>query len=94
MAAASRRPIRSIRDAGCSSRMRVQGVRKPGASCPSARAPCVCPGRQLVLLLTSALLARLLRDNAFTLESHRLSPEQPLPGTLNHFALQFRVSSL
>ena len=61
---------------------------------PFSEGPVRCPGRQLVLLLTSALLARLLRDNAFTLESHRLSPEQPLPGTLNHFALQFRVSSL
>lgn len=59
---------------------------------PFSDGPVRCPGRQLVLLLTSALLARLLQDNTFTLESHRLSPDRPLPGTLNHFALRFRVS--
>ena len=59
---------------------------------PFSDGPARCPGRQLVLLLTSALLARLLQENTFTLESHRLSPDRPLPGTLNHFALRFRVS--
>ena len=59
---------------------------------PFSDGPARCPGRQLVLLLTSALLARLLQDNTFTLESHRLSPGRPLPGTLNHFALRFSIS--
>ncbi|MDP9987964.1 cytochrome P450 [Arthrobacter oryzae] len=58
---------------------------------PFSDGPVRCPGHQLVLL-TSALLARLLQDSTFTLESHRLSPDRPLPGTLNHFGLRFRVS--
>ncbi|MDQ0824468.1 cytochrome P450 [Arthrobacter sp. B2I5] len=61
---------------------------------PFSDGPARCPGRQLVLLMTSALLARLLRKNTFALESARLSPDRPLPGTLNHFALRFRVSPL
>ena len=59
---------------------------------PFSDGPARCPGRQLVLLMTSALLARLLREDTFALESARLSPDRPLPGTLNHFALRFRVS--
>ena len=59
---------------------------------PFSDGPARCPGRQLVLLMTSALLARLLRENTFALESAWLSPDRPLPGTLNHFALRFRVS--
>ena len=68
------------------------GVPEDWGVVPFSDGPVRCPGRQLVLLLTSALLARLLQDNTFTLESHRLSPDRPLPGTLDHFALRFSVS--
>ncbi|MDT0168204.1 cytochrome P450 [Pseudarthrobacter sp. BRE9] len=61
---------------------------------PFSDGPARCPGRQLVLLMSSALLARLLRDHTFALESARLSPDRPLPGTLSHFPLRFRVSPL
>jgi cytochrome P450 len=57
---------------------------------PFSAGPASCPGRHLVLLSTSALLARLLRDTDFTLQdSDRLSPDRPLPGTLNNFSLRF-----
>ncbi|GAB5077368.1 cytochrome P450 [Arthrobacter sp. AD-310] len=57
---------------------------------PFSAGPVSCPGRQLVLLCTSALLASLLRENGFTLQdAARLSPDRPLPGTLNAFSLRF-----
>lgn len=57
---------------------------------PFSAGPVRCPGRHLVLLCTSALLARLLRDTDYTLQdADRLSPDRPLPGTLNNFSLRF-----
>ena len=59
---------------------------------PFSAGPARCPGRHLVLLLTSALLSRLLQEHSFTLQDGgRLTPERPLPGTLNNFALRFSV---
>lgn len=56
---------------------------------PFSAGPVSCPGRQLVLLCTSALLASLLRESNFTLQdTARLSPDRPLPGTLNAFSLR------
>lgn len=53
----------------------------------------VCPARHLVLLVTSAMLAALMERRRFELlGSDRLHPAKPLPGTLNHFTLRFRVS--
>lgn len=57
---------------------------------PFSAGPASCPGRHLVLLCTSVLLARLLQDTEFTLQdAGRLSPDRPLPGTLNNFSLRF-----
>jgi cytochrome P450 len=57
---------------------------------PFSAGPVSCPGRQLALLLTSALLSNLMKDTTFTVHGARgLSPDQPLPGTLNHFPLRF-----
>ncbi|WP_411374174.1 cytochrome P450 [Arthrobacter sp. MPF02] len=57
---------------------------------PFSAGPASCPGRHLVLLCTSALLSNLLRGADFTLQdAGRLSPERPLPGTLNNFSLRF-----
>lgn len=57
---------------------------------PFSAGPVRCPGRHLVLLCTSVLLARLLQGTDFTLQdAHRVSPDRPLPGTLNNFSLRF-----
>jgi cytochrome P450 len=59
---------------------------------PFSGGPGICPGRHLVLLLTSAMLAAILERNVRLTPPEPLSARRPLPGTLNHFALRFRVS--
>ncbi|CCQ44603.1 cytochrome P450 family protein [Pseudarthrobacter siccitolerans] len=60
---------------------------------PFSEGPVVCPGRQLVLMLTSAMLASLIGETTFTLSSsHALSPGTRLPGALNNFSLSFTVA--
>jgi cytochrome P450 len=60
---------------------------------PFSEGPVVCPGRQLVLMLTSAMLASLLGERSFTLSKpHALGPGRRLPGTLNNFSLSFTVA--
>lgn len=61
---------------------------------PFSAGPGECPGRNIVLLLTSALLADLFADETIALRSHRgrLTPDKPLPGTLNHFRLRFQLA--
>jgi hypothetical protein len=62
---------------------------------PFSRGPAFCPGRSLVLLLGSAMLAGLLRGTRFRLpRPARLDPSRPLPATLNHFGLKFEVAPL
>jgi cytochrome P450 len=57
---------------------------------PFAGGPAMCPGRNLVLLLGSVALARLIDGGKFPLEPPtRLDPQRPLPGTLDHFSLRF-----
>ncbi|MBV1853159.1 cytochrome P450 [Catellatospora tritici] len=52
-----------------------------------------CPGRNLVLLTTTAILAALLRDREPRLLSYaKLSPDRPLPVGLDHFGLRFRLA--
>ncbi|MGK5534356.1 cytochrome P450, partial [Streptomyces sp. URMC 129] len=49
-----------------------------------------CPGENLVLLTASTWLGVLLSTRTFSLVSPvRPHPAQPLPATLNHFALRF-----
>ena len=61
---------------------------------PFSRGPAVCPGRNLVLLLGSAMLGGLLREAAIRLTpTPRLDSDRPLPATLNHFRLRFQLAS-
>ncbi len=57
---------------------------------PFSEGPAMCPGRQLVLLLTTAMIAAILDHARIRLKDRtRLNPERPLPATLNHFTLRF-----
>lgn len=59
---------------------------------PFSAGPAVCPGRNLVLLITSAVLATLLDELELDLEAPgRLDPRTALPGTLDPFRLTFTV---
>jgi cytochrome P450 len=62
---------------------------------PFSAGPAECPGRNLVLLTTSTLLAHLIGGAQFTLTTTpRPSPAKPLPMTLNQFTLDFGIDSL
>jgi cytochrome P450 len=57
---------------------------------PFSAGPAECPGRNLVLLATSTLLANLIHTLELRLTSTpRLSPTEPLPMTLNQLTLDF-----
>lgn len=57
---------------------------------PFSGGPANCPGRNLVLLLTSTLLARLLVHRNLQLNpAGRLDPRNPLPATLDNYSLRF-----
>ncbi|MFZ5869342.1 MAG: cytochrome P450 [Actinomycetota bacterium] len=59
---------------------------------PFSAGPAECPARNLVLTVTSTLLATLLADREFRLTSgQHLSPAAPLPSTLDNFGLAFAV---
>jgi cytochrome P450 len=59
---------------------------------PFSRGPAVCPGRHLVLLLSSAFNATLLRARPVRLAfPTHLRPEGPLPATLSHFTIRFEI---
>ncbi|GAB2714454.1 cytochrome P450 [Nocardia thraciensis] len=60
---------------------------------PFSAGPAVCPGRNLVLFVTSTYLAQLLSRLEFGLRSQpRPTPDKPLPLTFNNFGLDFTVS--
>jgi cytochrome P450 len=60
---------------------------------PFSAGPAQCPGQNLVLFVTSSMLAKLLDLLDTELQSHpRLSPGTPLPVTLNQFGLTFSVA--
>jgi cytochrome P450 len=60
---------------------------------PFSAGPAECPGRNVVLLVTSALLANLLGAADFSLASTpRPSPGTELPMTFNQLALNFAVA--
>ncbi|GAA5055330.1 cytochrome P450 [Thermocatellispora tengchongensis] len=62
---------------------------------PFSTGPARCAGRELVLMLTAELLATLLERHEHTLVSPpALSPDRPLPHSLNPFALRFRQGDL
>jgi cytochrome P450 len=59
---------------------------------PFSAGPARCPGQQVVLLLTSLVLASLLGDSELRMQpTRRLDPHQPLPATLNNFSVRFTV---
>lgn len=60
---------------------------------PFSAGPGECPGRNVVLLVVSTMLADLLRARRFRLvSSPALSPDAPLPPTIDNFGLRFSVS--
>lgn len=57
---------------------------------PFSGGPVICPGRHLVLLVTSTMLAALLADREVWLKPLlRLDARRLLPGTLNNYGLRF-----
>ncbi|MFJ8588595.1 cytochrome P450 [Streptomyces sp. NPDC093595] len=57
---------------------------------PFSGGPGECPGQDLVLLVTSTMLAALLERHTYLLDRPgRLRPDRPLPRTLDHFGLRF-----
>lgn len=59
---------------------------------PFSGGPAICPGRNLVLLLSSAMLAALLDDRQVRLKQpHRLDPGRPLPGSMDHYSLDIEL---
>ncbi|MEC5198341.1 cytochrome P450 [Arthrobacter sp. PL16] len=60
---------------------------------PFSDGPVVCPGKQLVLLLTSTALASLVSGHDFEVqEGPRLDPARPLPGTMDNYSVTLGVS--
>lgn len=59
---------------------------------PFSEGPAACPGRNLVLLLCSGMLAAIL-DNARVrlVNATRLRGSEKPPATLNHFGLRFEL---
>ena len=59
---------------------------------PFSDGPASCPGRNLALLLSTAMLAALLRRRAFTpIGAEGIGPGDRLPGTLSAYGLRFRT---
>jgi cytochrome P450 len=59
---------------------------------PFSGGPAHCPGQNVVLLLTSGMLAALIGDRQIRLADPRRLPPGRLPGTQDHFTLRFEVS--
>jgi cytochrome P450 len=59
---------------------------------PFSRGPGVCPGRNIVLLVSSAFNATVLKGRPLRLaEPARMRPDRPLPASQNHFSLRFEL---
>jgi cytochrome P450 len=59
---------------------------------PFSDGPAVCPGRNLVEMTTSSLLAALLAEDEARLDPpEQLNASAPMPGTLSPFHLRFRL---
>jgi cytochrome P450 len=76
-----------LKDAGLN-----QTPAAPWPLIPFSEGPGICPGRQIVLLLsTSTIAAILVRFRLRLKHPHPFRPDCLLPGTLNHFALSFEL---
>jgi Cytochrome P450 len=61
---------------------------------PFSDGPAACPGRSLVLFLTSSMLAGLLERHEFGQAAPRpLNRPRPLPATLNSFGMRFALAA-
>lgn len=59
---------------------------------PFSAGPGQCPGQNLVLLVTTTVLAHLLRAKSFHLAPGKpIDPRKPLPATVDNFTLRFSV---
>lgn len=58
---------------------------------PFSDGPGVCPGKNLVLLLASTVMAHILRHRDVALTSHDLDPEA-VPGLLNTYSVEYRLT--
>jgi len=59
---------------------------------PFSEGPARCPGKDLVLLLTTSVLSHLVSIPRLELrQTRKLDSSQTLPASLNHFALRFSV---
>ncbi|WP_020672835.1 cytochrome P450 [Amycolatopsis nigrescens] len=68
-----------------------QAACKP-ALAPFSGGPGACPGRNLVLMTTTAMLAALIRRHDYALISAPdLDPNRPLPATIDNFGLEFEA---
>jgi cytochrome P450 len=60
---------------------------------PFSAGPAQCPGRNLVLFVTSTVIAHMLSAMRLELQSRpSLDPQRPLPVTLNQFGVAFGAS--
>ena len=61
---------------------------------PFSDGPGICPGRNVVLLTTTAFIARVISGHDLTLTSHHKDTMRPgaLPATLDNFTTRFRLS--
>jgi cytochrome P450 len=61
---------------------------------PFSLGPATCPARNLVLLVSSVMLASILGRREVQMHPPaRLDPHTPLPGTLSHFSLRFELAA-
>lgn len=68
-----------------------QRTREEWPLVPFSAGPGVCPGRHLVLLLTSTFIAQIVGRRSIDLRSHSLEPGN-LPVVLDNFSLRFHLS--
>ncbi|TDQ00915.1 cytochrome P450 [Labedaea rhizosphaerae] len=62
---------------------------------PFSAGPAQCPGRGIVLLAASTMLAVLVEEHEFRLvDKDLVSAERPLPASLDNFSLRFRACAM
>lgn len=67
-----------------------QAVKRNWPLIPFSDGPVICPGRHLVLLTSSSLLAAVLENHTVQLKNRELDPAK-LPGSLDNYHLRFKV---